>query len=274
MKLSVTNESESEVNTINLTLSSVVQHSIEFEDTTLEDAIDRLEKACYVLEDEDENALAWSEMDEMVQFHRSAEIVLNQDGEAVGESIRVVGKRFDPRIITKTILWSVGFLTWWFVDEVSNAIAFFVFALGILILALRKLLRMKYLYVPPKSDLARKGNWSFIVVGNANIEMFYDTKYLDRDSQVLEAKSLLGLSDPIDDDVIELESYCITTSPLTIELEVDEAFRVVSVSDDLPKEISLNNLSKFSKVMGFSNNAKDLALVCVGISIAFFLLNL
>jgi hypothetical protein len=274
MKLSVNGGNEREVNTVNLTIHSVVQHSIEFENTTLEDALDRVETSFYTLEDENENALAWSDMTEMVQIHRSAEIVQQRDGEAVGESTRVFGKRFDFQMIVRVLLWSAGFLTWWFIDEVPNVFAFLALALGLAILALRKFLRIKYLYVPSKSDLTRIGNWSFIVVGNANIEMFYETKYLNKESQVQEAKSLIGLSDPIDDDVIELESYCIVTSPLTIELEVGDAFRVVKVSEDLPKEVSLNNLNKFSKALGFSTYAVDLATASIGISVALFLLNL
>lgn len=274
MKLSVKNENEGEVNTINLTLSSVVQHSIEFEDTTLEDAIDRVENSFYVLEDDDENALAWSDIDEMRLFDRSAEMVLNHDGEPVGESTRITGRSFSPQITIRVILWSAGFLTWWFVDVVSNMIAFFALAFGLVILALRKYLRTRPLYTLSRDDLARKGDWRFIVTGNANIEIFYETKYDNKNSQIVEARSLLGLAEPLDDDVIELESYCIMTSPLTVELEVVDTFRVIKISDDLPKEISLNDLGSFSRFVGFSDIAKDFILVCIGISLASFLVTL
>jgi hypothetical protein len=262
------------MNSINLSLKSIVQHTYEFEDTKLRDAIEHIENSFYTLEDENKSVLAWSEVTELIEAYKSADITLEQNGEPVGETTTFFKNGLDKERVVRAILWSLGVVSGVFASSSSLNFGFIALAIGVVILAVRKLLRIKFLYVPSEKDLEKEGNWSFIVVGEASIEMFYDSKYEKLEQQIQEAKSLIGLGDTIDDDVIELESYCVVTAPITIELQVDEAFRVIRVSSGLPREVSLTNLSKLNKMLGFSRNFELLGLVFIGIAAAVFIFNL
>ena len=250
---------------IQLKVDALIEHTVQYEDMVLKDSIDFLKNVFYDLADEDEVQLPWSEVSEMISFCDRATITVGTSDEYGDEGNNLIPSKFNYRKILRGFVW-VLFLPLMFFFE-AKELVYPSLTLAVISFTTNHFYRKSKITKLDGSALAEVGTWSFFVTGKSSSHLFYDSKYDKHSDLEQEALSLLNLAEALDEDPIGVDTYTYISDIYSIELKIENDFKVIYVSDDLPNSVSIGKMNWFQREIFNSSFTQQISAFFIGVGL-------
>ena len=250
---------------VHLIADALIEHTAEYEDTVLKDSIDSIKNAFYDLANMDEVQLPWSEVSEMISFCDRVTVTVGESDEYGEEGNNLIPSKFNYSKTLRGFVW-ILFLPLIWVFE-AKELVYLSLILAVISFSANHFYRKSKITKLDSSLLAEVGNWSFLVTGKSSSHLFYESKYDKGSDLEQEALSLLNLAEVLDEDQIEVDTHTYISEIYSIELKIENEFKVIYVCNDLPNFVSIGKMNWFQREIFNSGLTQQISAFFIGVGL-------